>query len=506
MDMNKIILAGVAAIAVAGLAASADATTITFGGSSASREIVNDVPLAICAAGSAADTKHFRTIDNNKHLWTCTTTVAQSFTADENPPVVKNLPAGVYVFNYSARGSADGVSPLAQPTGSNGAKGAVGSPVRPILPFLDPSNPTLNGCPVPAAIPGGVTANLANGGQVLAFPVAETLACPNAGPFNQATVPAGYELNMGVSDVRFSSFGQTSPGNGEPVDPAAAALRTNTLLVLPFNIAVANNVHKLTAGGGDGGQLTNLTRKQIEGMFNGVITDWREIGAGITVNADGTGGIDAAAFAVRLCMRHAGSGSKAIFQKAIIKDGAEVTLGSPFAVFNVSSSDMRACLNSNNAATRGRIGYIDVKESQATPPYCPFIPVGPGCAVSFGPTPSQLTNAYAVSVDGYRPVDSSGGATTRAISQKAMWCGNGAFTTDLRTYRRLAGSYPADVELLTDAYISVARDPDVSGRIATSWAFAGVEDLLFTRAADGGVHDHTFDKAGAGSNAVCNGL
>jgi hypothetical protein len=207
-------------------------------------------------------------------------------------------------------------------------------------------------------------------------------------------------------------------------------------------------------------------------------------------------------------MRHAGSGSKAIFQKAMMEDGDEVTLGSPFAIFNLSSSNMRSCLNSNNVATRGRIGYIDVKESQATPPYCPFIPNVPAgtCPNTFGATPSALTNAYAVAVDGYRAVDSSPAATSRALSQKAMWCGNGYFTTDLRTYRRAIGSYPANVELLTNAYIGIARDPDVSGRIATSWAFGGEEDMLFARTDDGGVHDHTFDKAGAGSNAVCNGL
>lgn len=493
MDMNKIILAGVAAIAVAGLAASADATTIHFGGSSASREFVNEVPLAICAAGGATDTTHYKTIDNNKHLWTCTTTAVVPFTADEQPPVVKNLPAGVQVFNYSARGSADGVSPLAQPTGSAGAKGAVGSPVRPVLPFIDAVNPqgaTTGNCPAPSTTATLFTVKTAAGATVNNFPVFESLSCPNAGPFSAT----GYELNMGVSDVRHSSFGQTSPGNGEPVDPAAGALRTNALLVLPFNIAVANNVHKLDSVGGDAGQLTNLSRKHVEGLFSGVITDWREIGAGITVNANGTGGIDPAAFAVRLCMRHAGSGSKAIFQKAMIKDGEEVTLGSPFAIFNVSSSDQRGCLNSAVVATRGRVGYIDVKESQATPPY-----VVPAVA-------SQLTNAYAVSVDGYRPVDSSVAAVDRTTSQKTMYCGNAIFTTDLRSYRRLAGAYAADIELLTDAYVATSKDADVVAGLPASWAFGGLQEMLFTRTDDGGVHDHTFNLAGPGSNAKCNGL
>ena len=111
-----------------------------------------------------------------------------------------------------------------------------------------------------------------------------------------------------------------------------------------------------------------------------------------------------------------------------------------------------------------------------------------------------------MSVDGYRPVDSSVAAVDRTTSQKAMYCGKGYFTTDLRAYRRVPGSYAADIEALASLFVTTAKDPDVVGGLPGAWAYGATDEMLFTRTADGGTHDHTLNLAGPGSNAVCNGL
>lgn len=466
MDMNKIILAAVAALSVAGLGASAEATTtIHAGGSSAARAFINQVPLAICAQGGATDTVHYATTNNNNHLWRCT------------------ISTDTKVMNYVARGSADGVTPLTESLGSLGAKGAVNG--RPTLAFLDDTNPIgLNSCP--GLTTGIVKTVTGPSGTIFNITISETLGCPvDAGGLPLA--PVAYELNLGGSDVLFSSFGQVSPGANEPIPPAGS-LVTDVAMVLPFNVMLAKNLVKLS----DGTPVTNMQRKDIESLYAGNTTDWRELGIGVTVNGDGTGGIDPAATQVRLCLRSAGSGSKAAFDKVIMKEGSEVTIGSPNFSYNSSSSNMRTCLNSSTAGTRGRIGYIDANESQASPAY-------------FGPIQaSAVTNAYPVKIDGYIAVDSS--ALDRANSLKATHCGKAEFSTNFRFYRRVGGSYDALTEGLAQQFVDYAKDPDVIRGIPLAWAYAAPADMLFTRTDDGGVQDSTFDRAGVGSTAICNTL
>ena len=465
MDMNKIILAAVAAISVAGLGAAAEATTIHMGGSSAARAFINQVPLALCAQGAATDITHFATTNNNNHLWTCT------------------IGGDLKVMNYVARGSADGITTLTEPIGSAGAKGAVNG--RPTLAFLDDINPIgVNGCPaLTANVPKTVTGQ---SGTVFNVNISETLGCP----VDAAGLPNGpvaFELNLGASDVLFSSFGQVSPGASEPVPPAGS-LVTDIAMVLPFNVVLAKNLVKLS----DSSPVTDMQRKDIESLFAGVTTDWRELGIGFTVNGNGTGGLDAPPYPVRLCMRSAGSGSKAAFDKIIMKEGSEVTIGNPNWVYNSSSSNMRGCLNSTTAATRGRIGYIDANEAQDSPAY-------------FGTVvPSQVTNGYPVKIDGYIAIDSA--AANRSLSLAATHCGKAEFTTNFRFYRRIAGSYDAATEGLAQQFVDAAKDPDVIRGIPLAWAYAAPADMLFTRTDDGGVQDSTFDRAGAGSTAVCNSL
>jgi len=207
------------------------------------------------------------------------------------------------------------------------------------------------------------------------------------------------DVHVGASDVAGSTFTQNSTGalNG-PLGGAAttrtfsgiptAGLTTYQPVVVPFGF-FANNAIKVhtCAGGANAGNLCttataaadcgtgtcaqntidNVTREQAVQIFSGQAFAWTDFGDSYSVAGDPTNSIVA-------CLRHAGSGTHATFDKVIFTGAtpqflvtAENTAG-PFIYFNDGSTEEMKCVNGNTTTATtgsavGAIGYADADQS-----------------------------------------------------------------------------------------------------------------------------------------------
>ncbi|KAF0188072.1 MAG: hypothetical protein FD168_2073 [Desulfobulbaceae bacterium] len=181
------------------------------------------------------------------------------------------------------------------------------------------------------------------------------------------------DIELGTSDVEGSSFDQSSKGGiyghlgGSVVDIALAAETTAGLknykpTVVPFAFYANNDL----GGATPAAPLNNLTRTQALNLFGGKVYDWGQL-AGFGAYA-GKG--------VQLCFRHAGSGTHATIDKAVMRgDIALVTEeavnglpGTLTDAFFYQSSDstsggMKQCIETNGgnglAGDYIAIGYMD---------------------------------------------------------------------------------------------------------------------------------------------------
>lgn len=407
------VLAG--ALALAGFVGTAQAQTteLNGGGSSAARNFMTDIPLNLCDAGTSTANypNRYATADGNKITWVC------------------NRGGLPIIIRYSATGSSDGVNKLLQPA-SNPASNML---------YLDHTLTT--GCTGPVD-----TTRPSDGKHYN-----NTTGCNNG---NTISLP----VHMGASDVQGASFHQAGP-LGTTVSPLDdSTLNSVGTAVVPFSIYVGKGVVKLNAAGtAPDGPIAGLSRLQIEQIFSRSVTDWTRLGIGTVTDA--APGVLEATSPITLCLRNAGSGTKAAFDETLMINTTETGLANASVVFSSSTSGVLTCLATN----RRSIGYMDADQ-----------------VVSFNPGGAQAGNAYVISVDGGKAHDPS-----LTDPKRDLKCGKYAYWSALRMNRRTAGEGAA-IDALAQAFIDNAGLQATIGVIPTGTYWASDEEMAVSKNSDKG--------------------
>ncbi|MGB5196173.1 MAG: substrate-binding domain-containing protein [Candidatus Deferrimicrobium sp.] len=210
-------------------------------------------------------------------------------------------------------------------------------------------------------------------------------------------------IHLGASDVAGESFTQFSYGQlfgplgGGDVGSTRefSAISTSGLVkfqpvVVPFGFFINKSVKAYTCDTGRVGNictdgtkaadcgsvsdtctakpLTNITREMAVQIFSGNISKWSDFGASYFVTGDATNSIVT-------CLRHAGSGTHASLDYAVMnsKWGATTaqfeSTSAPIVYFNDGASDEMKCINNNaGLSTPGAIGYADADQSVSSYP------------------------------------------------------------------------------------------------------------------------------------------
>ncbi|MCU0588418.1 MAG: substrate-binding domain-containing protein [Syntrophobacteraceae bacterium] len=180
-------------------------------------------------------------------------------------------------------------------------------------------------------------------------------------------------ITLGASDVAGESFVQSSSGQlkgplgGGAVSRSFSGIDTTGLeaynpLVVPFGFFVNKSVKK------DGLELDNISRMQAVQIFSGQAFFWTDFGTNFSVTGNPSANIVG-------CYRHAGSGTHATMDFAVMKGngwGASLpqnqVVGGPTVYFNDGSSDMMNCINGSGTWNGlGAIGYADADQALALP-------------------------------------------------------------------------------------------------------------------------------------------
>ncbi len=413
MNSEKLIAAALIGVgSLLGLAFSAEAqTVVNMGGASAGTPFATEVPLNLCD-NNPRPTHYVNgpmgspTITSGKlHTWVC------------------NRGGQPIIIRYSATGSSDGVRKLQQPE-SNALSN---------MNYLDHTNPI--GCtgPTPMVRPF-------DGKQYDEF-----TGCTGG--------PVQLPVNIGWSDVGGSSFGQTGPITTvvKPLDDSA--LISNQVAIVPFSFVVGNAVQKVS-GGQVNGKVTSLSHYQVEALLSRQVTDWRQLGLGTApVNADGSpaapGTPADATSPVTLCLRTAGSGTKAALDQTVMVIANEVNAGSTDLTnpangvyFGQSNQDVRDCIAGNPGAGRpphrNGFGYMEADQADAIA----------------NPLPPAVSQVYEVRMDGFKARDNF-----LADPKENLKCGKWKYWVGERMNTRNPSSAdPSTAALIADV-IANASDP-----------------------------------------------
>ena len=148
-------------------------------------------------------------------------------------------------------------------------------------------------------------------------------------------------VTMAASDVKASSFLQKSMGavNGPAGNPSGqsnlsytqrnfsattlntAGLTSMNPFVVPFGFFVNKSVQQqIPYGTGTWNTISNISRLMAVSIFSGGVYSWKDFGAdyGVFTAANG-GGTEVTGDPINVCLRHAGSGSHATLDAAVIK-------------------------------------------------------------------------------------------------------------------------------------------------------------------------------------------
>lgn len=175
------------------------------------------------------------------------------------------------------------------------------------------------------------------------------------------------DVNVGASDVASEAFTQSSSGNKNgtyTTTPYSESLDPSTIPGLDQIGTAANPIIVPFAFFANNALSSNdFTRQQMVLIMSGNVYNYSQFGPGYDNKK------------VVLCMRHAGSGTHATLDKAIMRDDAALPVTQVLAVplntkkagvqFHESSSDLMKCLNDNGGAAYSdttqyaAIGYAD---------------------------------------------------------------------------------------------------------------------------------------------------
>ncbi|MBX3302699.1 MAG: substrate-binding domain-containing protein [Nitrospira sp.] len=402
------ILAGM--LALAGWAGTAEAQTpLNAGGASAARNFMSDIPLNLCDANPRPS--RFASADGNRITWTC------------------NRGGSPVVIRYSATGSSDGVNKLLQPP-ANAASNML---------FLNHTLTT--GCTGPVLV-----TRPADGKQYN-----NTTGCNNG---NTVSLP----VHLGVSDVQGSSFNQTGPLGTTVLPLNDSGLNSQVGAITPFSIFVGKGVVKLNAAGNaPAGQIDGLSRLQVEQIFSRSVPDWKRLGLG-TVTDAAPGALEATSPIV-LCLRTAGSGTKAAFDQTLMINATETAFAGAAVIISPSSSGVLTCLANN----RRSIGYLDADQ-----------------VVSFNTGGAQAGLAYAVRVDGGLAHDPS-----LADPKRDLKCGKYAYWTAQRLNQRTT-PIGGGTDALITAFINNVQTKAAIDLLPTGAYWASTEEMAVTKNSDRG--------------------
>jgi ABC-type phosphate transport system substrate-binding protein len=436
MKTAMAIIAGLASIA--GVAVSAQAQTVlNVAGASAAKPFVEETPITLCnnptgggvtqVPGALAPRIFMdgplgpsgnRLANSNFITWVCEATNG-------------NVGLPSIIIRYRASGSSAGIDkPNAFPTVNN--DGVTPNAVAREIYVLENT-----------ATCGAPTTELDALGRTRQFypSCTQFSANPTSSPATALVV------NMGVSDVAATSFGQVSVGyigttqqGSIVVGPRADSnITTSRPVVVPFSIVLGSAVKSINpATGSVIGPVRNLTQLQVEAISSRNITRWTQLnGIGADTNADGI--VNASDNnTIVLCQRRAGSGTKAAFDQTLMKDASEhtgqtpvgsgsfnLTLGTPATptagpttLLGIANGDVKDCLQGNATPT-----------IPASDPF-PFPGARPAHPTAFAYMEAEQAAtvspaaAYVVSVDGGKALrnDSFNGHVPPA--EEAIYAGN----------------------------------------------------------------------------------
>lgn len=413
-----------ASLAMAGQAFAQQATPLNIGGSSAGKNFAGDVPLDLCDPASSGTTPHhYLSANQNLHVWTC------------------KRGSSDIIIRYSATGSSDGVNKLLQSATDPASN----------MNFLDHTLTT--GC---TTVTGKTRLS---DGKVYD----DTTGCLDG---NTVALP----VHMGASDVKGSSFHQTGPVNPVPVviNPLNdGSLNSSPVVTVPFAIFVGKGVVKVDpTTGSPNGPISSLSRLEIEGIFSRSLTDWQQLGLG-TVTDVAPGTLEATS-PITICMRNAGSGTKATFDETVMINASEVTVNIPGAqVFGGSSSNVLSCIAGNRRA----IGYMD--SDQLLQFTSTLLPNG-------NPNPN-LGLGYLVGIDGAKPYDA-----TLSDPKRDLKCGRYPYWANWRLNRRLAGEPDGNINTLAQAFITDASSTSAIALTVSGAFWASDEEMFVSKNQDRG--------------------
>ncbi|HTN43818.1 MAG TPA: hypothetical protein VMN77_08490 [Nitrospiria bacterium] len=253
------------------------------------------------------------------------------------------------IFRYSATGSSDGVLKLQNPTSDS----------RSLMHYLDHLASTCSSGPT-------LLTRAADGKQYYEYTGCNTI------------IAGDLPMTMGMADVAGSSFHQVGPVTTvvKPLDQSM--LTSAQAAIVPWQLLVGEHVKKNV--GGVLQPVVGLNRTEIEAIFSRNVTDWTQVGLVTDVTTPGT---PDASSPITLCLRAAGSGSKAAFDETVMKDATEtpsgstnLTLSADGVYFGSSTQDVQDCIRGNAGLSRPAhprgIGYVDADVSVATAPGYPI--------------------------------------------------------------------------------------------------------------------------------------
>ncbi len=508
MKTSMAILAGLASIA--GVAVSAQAqTALNVAGASAAKPFVEETPITLCnnpggntlptfVAGSTAPRVFMdgplgpagnRLANSNFVTWVCEAT---------NPNV--GLPS--IVIRYRASGSSAGIDkPNAFPTVNNGGV-TPNAAAREVYVLENPGS-----C--------GATLTEADSlGRQRTFHPSCTQFSPNPN-----TSPAtALVVNMGVSDVAASSFGQTSVGwNGGVSSSIVVGPRPDSNItisrpvVVPFSIVLGIQVKSINpATGAVLGPVRNLTQLQVEAIASRNITRWTQLN-GIGADTNGDNVVNASDNnTIILCQRRAGSGTKAAFDQTLMKDANEHTgqtpansgsfnltlgtpatpTGGPTTLMGIANGDVKDCIGGNPAPT-----------IPSSDPF-PFPGARPAHPTAFAYMEAEQaatvspTAGYVVSVDGGRALrnDSFNGHVPpvqdliyAGNEKENVRCGKYQYWTFQSFNTRNVPAAGASEQILIDAFLTQAESPTIINNLPNVGRYwVSPQEMHVTKNADRG--------------------
>lgn len=431
---------------------------INGGGASAATLFMVQVPLTILDQAPNLPIQYINGVigaitANRLHVWTGT--------RGGTPTVIR----------YSASGSADGVRKLQhQPHGATPPHNSTYTlnitDSEGFMPYLDHTN--LAGCTLvdgdPVA-PGTQPRTRPSDGFQFWQYTGCTFAAVNAG------------VHLGASDTHAASFHQTGPSTVTVLPQDQSLLTSVQAAIVPFKIVLGKAVKRDTGSG-----LVNvdsLSRLEIEGLLSRNISDWSQIGLVGDLNEDGVADASAPTF---LCLRQAGSGTKAALDETTMKDTNETSLGLAATAlthahttaaghvhFGVSTQDMQDCLSGANgrAAHPLAIAYWDAD-----------------APIPDGPDANTDPDGYVVKLNGLLANDPS-----LSDPKKNVKCGQYYYWVGERlNYRNdlTAGGITTAQDGLILAFVTSASTPATIALLPAADFWVAPVDMYVTKTNDAG--------------------